>query len=302
MIANPVLKRLGFSDSDRVVIIHADDIGMCQSSIEAFNILNQTGLALSGAVMVPCPWFLEAVNLTKKLKSADVGVHLTLTSEWESYRWRPITTCDPESGMIDNLGYFFKDAAVVQEKADPVFVRKEMSRQIGLVIQTGLTATHVDTHMGTVAHPKFMFDYVNLSLSHGLPAMIFRLDEDGWIQAGLDRSTAKSAAELVSGLEYQNIPLLDHLRSMPLDNPDKRLERAKEILDNLPVGITHFIIHPSIDTPELRAITPDWACRVADFELFRQDEIALFMKEKGIKLIKYQAIKDLLPTPTPNFS
>ncbi len=68
MIANPVLKRLGFSDSDRVVIIHADDIGMCQSSIEAFHVLNQTGLALSGAVMVPCPWFLEAVNLTKKLK------------------------------------------------------------------------------------------------------------------------------------------------------------------------------------------------------------------------------------------
>ena len=302
MNANPVLNRLGFSDSDRVVIIHADDIGMCQSSIEAFHVLNQTGLALSGAVMVPCPWFLEAVNLSKKLNSVDIGVHLTLTSEWESYRWRPITTCDPKSGMIDDLGYFFKDAAVVQEKADPLFVRNEIAGQIELAIQTGLNATHVDTHMGTVAHPKFMFDYVNLSLKHGLPAMIFRLDEDGWIQAGLDRSTAKSAAELVNMLEHQNIPLLDHLRSMPLDNPAKRLERAKEILGNLPAGVTHFIIHPSVNTPELRAITPDWACRVADFELFRQDEITLFMKEKGIKLIRYQAIKDLLPTSTPNFS
>jgi hypothetical protein len=299
---NPVLKRLGLSNSDRVVIIHADDIGMCQSSIEAFNLLNQTGLIISGSVMVPCPWFIEAVNLSKKIPAADMGIHITLTSEWESYRWGPMSTRDHKSGMIDDFGYFLKDAAAVQEQADPEFVRKEIGEQIRLAIDTGLRATHVDTHMGTVAHPKFMFDYVQLSLKQGLPPMIFRLDETGWKQAGLDSLSSQVAAKLIAGLESQKIPMLDHLRSMPLDQPDQRFECAKKIFNDLSAGITHFIIHPSIDTPEIRSITPDWSCRVADFELFRQEDIALFIKEKGIKLIGYQAIKELLPTPAPNLS
>ena len=107
MNANPVLKKLGLSDTDRVAIIHTDDIGMCQASVDAFADLNQAGIISSGAVMVPCPWFLHAAEYARQHPQADLGIHLTLTSEWKTYRWGPISTRDPASGMIDEEGFFY---------------------------------------------------------------------------------------------------------------------------------------------------------------------------------------------------
>jgi hypothetical protein len=113
MQPNPVLKQLGFSKDDRVVIIHTDDIGMCQASIDAFADMVDYGLISSGAVMVPCPWFLEAAAYARAHPQADLGVHLTRTSEWETYRWGPISTRDPASGLLDEQGFFHKSSQVV---------------------------------------------------------------------------------------------------------------------------------------------------------------------------------------------
>ena len=83
---------------------------------------------------------------------------------------------------------------------------------------------------------------------------------------------------------------------MPLDtDPADRLEDAKRAFDSLPGGITHFIIHPSKDTPELRAITPDWRCRVADYETFLKEELRQYLKDTGVHVIGYRALKDLMP-------
>jgi hypothetical protein len=101
MDPNPVLRKLGFADDDRVVIIHADDIGMCQATMSAFADLVDFGLISSGAVMVPCPWFPQAAAYCRQHPLVDLGVHLTLTSEWDGYRWGPVSTRDPASGLID---------------------------------------------------------------------------------------------------------------------------------------------------------------------------------------------------------
>ena len=108
MQPNPVLKKLGFSNDDRVIIIHTDDIGMCQASVDAFADLVDFGLISSGAVMVPCPWFLEAAKFAVAHPEADLGAHMTLTSEWETYRWGPVSTRDPETGLMDEEGFFHK--------------------------------------------------------------------------------------------------------------------------------------------------------------------------------------------------
>ena len=107
---NPYLKKLGFADTDRVVVLHADDIGMCQGSVSAYASLLDFGVLSSAAFMVPCSWFPAAVACYRQyqhLPHLDVGVHLTLTSEWRDYRWRPISTCDPGSGLLDADGYLF---------------------------------------------------------------------------------------------------------------------------------------------------------------------------------------------------
>ena len=180
MNANPVLKRLGLSDTDRVAIIHTDDIGMCQASVDAFADLNEVGIISSGAVMVPCPWFLHAAGYARQNPRADLGIHLTLTSEWKTYRWGPVSTRDPASGMLDEEGFFHHLSSEAQEHGDPAAVEVELTAQVERALQMGIVPTHVDTHMGSVAHPKFMGIYIRLAQKFHLPPMIFRLDEAGW--------------------------------------------------------------------------------------------------------------------------
>ena len=292
---NPVLKKLGLSNSDRVAIIHTDDIGMCQASVEAFADLNEVGIISSGAVMVPCPWFLLAAEYARAHTQIDLGVHLTLTSEWKTYRWGPLSTRDPVSGMLDEEGCFHHTSEKVQEHADPAAVELELTAQVEHAVLAGLQPTHLDTHMGTVAHPKFMSSYLMVAMKSHLPLMIFRLDEAGWRAIGLDAEFAQEAAAFVQQLEGSGMPLLDWLGGMHLDSVENRLERTKQAFSELQPGITHFIIHPSKDTPELRAITPDWRCRVADYQNFMNDEIRQHIQKIGVQVIGYKALKELLP-------
>lgn len=296
MNPNPVLKKLGLSVDDRVAIIHCDDIGMCQASVEAFANLQETGIISSGAVMVPCPWFLHAAEYASLHPQADLGVHLTLTSEWKTYRWGPISTRDPASGMLDEQGYFHSLSAPAQEHGDPGAVEVELTEQVRRAMAAGILPTHVDTHMGSVAHPKFMGTYIQIARQFHLPPMIFRLDEAGWRAAGLDGEIASLAAGLVRQLEQDGLPLLDGMGGMHLDTSERRLERTKQALSDLSAGITHFIIHPSLDTPELRAITPDWRCRVADYQTFMNEEIRQHIRQLGVQVIGYRALKELMPT------
>lgn len=295
MNANPVLRRLGLADNDRVAIIHTDDIGMCLASVEAFADLWDFGLISSGAVMVPCPWFLKAVEYSCAHPQADLGVHTTLTSEWKTYRWGPISTRDPRSGMVDEEGFFYRDVKSAREHGDPEFVLREIEAQIERAKAAGIIPTHIDTHMGTVAHSKFMRGYLQAAIRHGLPPMIFRMDEAGWMARGLDAETAALAVSVMRILESVGMPLLDHISGLDLAKPDDRLEQAKAAFSALQPGITHFIIHPSKDTPELRAITPDWRARVADYETFLREELRDHIRASGVQVIGYGALKQLMP-------
>lgn len=292
---NPVLKKLGLASDDRVAIIHTDDIGMCQASVEAFSDLNEAGIISSGAMMMPCAWALHAAEYARQHTRVDLGIHLTLTSEWKTYRWGPISTRDPASGMLDEQGYFYHLSAPAQEHGDPAAVERELTTQVERALHAGILPTHMDTHMGAVAHPKFMGIYLQLALKFHTPIMIPRLDEAGWQEAGLDPEFAKTAVSLIQQVEGSGLPMLDAIGGMTLDSVENRLERTLQAFSELQPGITHFIIHPSRDTPELRAITPDWRCRVGDYQNFLQDEIRQHIRKIGVQVIGYQALKELMP-------
>jgi len=295
MQPNPILKKLGFAKNDRVVIIHVDDVGMCQATLPAFADLIDFGLVSSGAVMVPCPWFPQTAAYCRQHPEADLGVHLTLNSEWSSYRWGPISTRDPASGLIDEEGYLHHAQEAVQQRAAPTAVQAEIEAQVARALSGGIDVTHVDTHMGTVAHPKFMPGYVQLAHQHHLPFLMLRLDKAGWRRVGLDDETAAFATQLVIQLEEQGVPMLDHLsQELPLDRHRDRVEVAKRALDSLAPGLTHFILHPARDTPELRAITSDWRARVADYQAFTSAELRDYLKNSDIHVIGYRALRDLM--------
>jgi predicted glycoside hydrolase/deacetylase ChbG (UPF0249 family) len=294
MKPNPILKKLGYSNDDRLVIIHTDDIGMCHASIQAYSELVEFGLISSGATMVPSSWFPQVAIYCRENSKVDMGVHLTLTSEWNTYRWSPVSTRSIDSGMIDTEGYFYRSSEETQLKGDPESVKIELQAQLDRAISAGIEVTHLDTHMNTVAHPIFVTSYIQLAIQYRLPFLFPRQDELGYRRLGMDAEIASIAANYVSYLEEQGLPLIDHAAGLELDNPFNRLDQAKQALSDLPIGITHFIIHPSKETPELIAITPDWQSRVADYRTFMDENIRKHIDNIGIQIIGYKSLKDLL--------
>ncbi|MEO7908493.1 MAG: polysaccharide deacetylase family protein [Roseiflexaceae bacterium] len=295
MMPNPALRRLGFANDDRVAIIHADDIGMCQASVGAFAELAAFGLISSGAVMVPCGWFPAAAAGSRARPDDDLGIHLTLTCEWDAYRWGPISTCDPESGMIDDEGYFYRTTEQAQAHGHPDAVARELAAQVERALAAGMRPTHVDTHMGSVYSAAFLPLYLDVARRYRLAPMFFRDNEAGWRTRGANAEDATMMAQFSRQLEDAGVPLIDNIAMMPLDAPDDRIGQAKRMLAGLPPGLTHFIIHPSHDTPELRACSASWASRVADYQAFMSDELRAYVRDSGIQVIGYRALQELMP-------
>jgi hypothetical protein len=291
---NPTLEKLGYSAGDRVVIIHADDIGMCQASVQAFYDLWDYGTVSSGAVMMPCPWAPAAAELCRKNPGMDMGVHATLTAEWDLYRWGPLSTRDPGSGLIDSSGFLHGTSEQVQENADPDSVLVELTLQIERAKSWGIDVTHMDTHMGSIFHPLLLPAYIQAGFSNRIPLMILRGNIDLFEGMGASPEDAQGYLEIITMLEEQGIPLIDHFRFMPLDQPDGQIDIAKKALGELPPGITHFILHPSIDSPEIRAIADDWQSRVANYKAFLSKEVKEYIKDSGIQVIGYRHLRELL--------
>ncbi|MBI5840388.1 MAG: polysaccharide deacetylase family protein [Chloroflexi bacterium] len=294
MQPNPLLKKLGYSSTDRLVIIHTDDIGMCHASTTAFEHLWEFGTISSGAVMTPCPWFPAAAEMCRKNPQMDMGVHATFNSEWETMRWSPVSTRDPESGLIDRDGYFHQWQDAVYENAKEEAVAAELNAQVERALAAGIDVTHIDSHMGTIMNSKFVQSYLQAGMSRLLPNMLPRASAQGFAMMGVDEEALAAYTPILAQLEAQGAPMLDGLFSMPLEHDNDHIGIAKKLLSEAPAGITHFILHPSADTPELRAICPDWRARVANYNAFMNNELKQFIKDSGIQLIGYHAIRDAM--------
>src|SRR5689334_16775953 len=243
MSANPFLKKLGFSDNDRAVIIHTDDIGMCHASVQAFKDLWEFGTISSGATMVPCPWFPAVAQMCRENPDMDMGVHATLNAEWQSYRWAPISTREASSGLMDESGYFHQWQPAVYENAQPEAVELELNAQIEKALAAGIDITHVDSHMGTIMNPRFIQSYVQAAGSRRLPNMLPRMDAEG-MHNMMSNEEAATYTTIMQQLESMGTPMLEGITSLPLEHGNDHIGIAKKLLNELPAGITHFILHP----------------------------------------------------------
>ena len=126
--------------------------------------------------------------------------------------------------------------------------------------------------------------------------MLPRLDAKGIEMMGMGEPERMMYMPIMQMLESMGLPMLDGLLSMPLNEPNEstQMETAKELLGTLPEGITHFVLHPSVDTPELRAIARDWESRVANYNVFMSDELKKFLEREDFKLMGYRQIRDAM--------
>jgi predicted glycoside hydrolase/deacetylase ChbG (UPF0249 family) len=288
MNRSSVLRKLGFGATDRVVVINADDVGMCQSTLPAFFELVNAGLVSSGSLMAPCPWFPEAARWCRRHPSVDVGIHLTLTSEWDGYRWGPISTCDPASGLLDPEGYFYRNQSM-WKNPDPQAIRAEMRAQVEKALKAGLDLTHIDCHMFANLVPVAVDHYVGLGFEQGVPVMMVRQPQ--WVLA--------LSEQAINEWEEQGLPVFDHLREMYLnESAEDRIGQAQKIFDDLPPGLTYMLVHPALDTPELRAMTDDWQQRLADYETFLSSELRNHVHRCGIQVIGWRPLREAMQAAT----
>ncbi len=280
---NPILYELGYDANDRVVIFHADDIGMCQATLPAFDDLLDAGLVASGSAMVPCPWFPAVAAWRAKHPSVDLGVHLTLTSEWAPYRWGPLSTCNWAAGLLDRAGYLPCRRETLWTHGDPHAVAIEMRAQLDRAEQMGLAPTHMDSHMYTALGAPFVADYIRLALERDVPAMLM------WPALGwMDRHQTALAMQQ---LTQHGLPVFDHLVALGTSVPAvEHLPQTIQSLAGLPAGLTCWLIHPAQLTPELQAMAPDWRHRVADYTTFLEPALRREVRRLGIHVIDYQTL------------
>ncbi|MDQ1480156.1 MAG: hypothetical protein QOI44_1017 [Actinomycetota bacterium] len=273
-MALTLAERLGYAPDARLLIFNCDDLGSSRAANVAIYEALRDGLATTATLMVPCPWARDAAAM---YRGEDVGVHLTLNSEWGNYRWGPITH---SPSLLDGDGGFPRTVEDVWDHADLDEVRKECRAQVERAIYWGFDVTHLDSHMGTMQlRPAFFDVYLETAIDFGLPLRM-----------------APAAAERLIGFPYRKVAeregvvFPDHF---VYTNVGSRLQ-IEAAVTSLSPGVTEIYVHPAVDSDELRSSHPDWEMRIDDYALATKDEpFANLIAQSGAILISYRALRDL---------
>ena len=287
--AGNLAEKLGYPPDAKLLIIHGDDVGMCHAANEAMMDALEKGIVTCGSIMVPCPWFLEIAEYCRKHPEADLGIHVTLTSEWKHYRWRPVSSIDKVPGLVDEEGYLWHSVEDVVRHATPEEVETEIRAQVQRAIDFGIKPTHIDTHMGTVyASPEFFKAYCKIAREFGIPPMIISPESEIVQQRMKSDPAMASLFEMLRTLASR-FPMLDDLATgVSSTELEQRREEYKEVIRNLKPGVTQIIVHLGLDHPGMHAVTSSWLARYNDFLIFTDPEMKKFIEEQGVKLIGWR--------------
>jgi predicted glycoside hydrolase/deacetylase ChbG (UPF0249 family) len=288
-----LIERLGYDKADKVVIIHIDDIGFSHSSnVASFECLDY-GIASCGSLIVPSPWFLEAVALYKQNPVYDLGVHLTLTCEYDLYRWRALSTVDESTGLLDAEKCLWRTSEEAIKNVSVKAAELEMRAQIERAIKSGIKITHIDSHMGAVMHTKFLPTYLKLAREYKVVAFLPRPTNQQLIDIGMG-DQIEIFKKMFENLEKHGTPVLDHMVIDTGGEYPNKIEYYCDLFSKIEPGVTHFLFHSAKMSPELLAITPDSAVwRNQDFKAFTSSTLKDCIKDNDIKVIGYKQIAQL---------
>jgi predicted glycoside hydrolase/deacetylase ChbG (UPF0249 family) len=284
-------EKLGFPKGKKIILLHSDDAGMCEEANIAVQAYILKGDVPSAAVMMPCPNAEELVEWAKKHPNADVGVHLTLTSEWKKYRWTTLTDPAKVPGLIDKEGKMWRDVPEVVQNATPKEVETEIHAQIDKVLKMGYKPTHIDTHMGTLyGSPEFAKVFFETAVKYNIPANAIDLSNkevaDYYRKAGYPIND-----EMIQYLEKYPLPKLDNFTSAPDGKSyENKRDNFIKLVQSLKPGLTEIIFHPSILTENLKSITGSAQQRAWEAEMFSDPVVIQFFKDNDIEITTWREI------------
>jgi len=277
-------EKLGYPADAKLLIVHADDIGLAQSVNDATGQAFASGGITSGSIMVPCPWFIDFAEHFKKHPDLDVGIHITLTSEWDYYKFGGVLPASEIPSLLDENGYFYATVEEVGQHADPLEAEKEIRAQIEKAIAYGITPTHLDTHMGSVlAKPELLEIYMKLGKEYNVPVfaprmMLFAMPDE-------IRETVKN--------EYV---LADNIFMLNLDGPDASWEEEYgKMIENVSPGLNVMIVHLAHDNAEMQAVAVNHPAfgatwREKDLNYVQSQAFAKALEENQIQLVTWKDI------------
>ena len=285
-------ERLGWPKGAKVVIFHVDDSGMCHdANVGAAEALE--GLATSTSVMMPCGWVPEMVRYAKGRPEADIGVHLTLTSEWKEYRWGPVAGKPAVPGLVDKEGCLWDDVPLVMAHATADEVETEIRAQVDRALTMGLVPTHIDSHMGTLFTPTFFPRYVKVGIEMDLPLLI----PGGHMQFLGASSLAALLGAQIRGVARQvwdaGLPVVDDILT---DTARWRAEGNKAAqlmaaLGEMQPGITEVILHCTRPSETFKHISSSGPTRLDELEAMLDPKLERFIENEGILLTTWREMK-----------
>ncbi|NOX64481.1 MAG: ChbG/HpnK family deacetylase [Chlorobi bacterium] len=284
-------EKLGFPEGRKVLMFHADDIGMCdEANIAAKNYLDKKEIQ-NAAIMVPCPSALPAMQWAAEHPNVDVGLHLTLTSEWKTYRWGPVSNIADVPGLVDPDKMFWHEVPQVVAHASAAEVETEIRAQIEKAKSVGMNPSHIDTHMGTLyGSPAFVKVFLKVAEDYGIPANAIDLSNPKVVEH-FKKAGYPITDEVIATMADYSLPKLDFFTSVPKGNTyEEKREKLFQLVKGLPNGLTEIIFHPSVETDNLKSITNSWQQRVWEAELFSDPVVKKFLEDEQIIFTNYKDI------------
>ena len=280
-------ERLGYAPDARLLILHADDLGVAHAENTASLALLESGAISSASIMVPCPWLPEVAKYARQHPDHDLGLHLTLTSEWNPYKWGPVAAVEEVRSLTDSLGYFYDNCSEMAQNATLEAVALELHAQVRKAKAMGIQPTHLDSHMGCLFFERAAFFklYLEVGRAYGIPVM---LSKD---MAALPDSFSRHI--------QPNDLLVDRIITAGPDDFQRGMEAYyEEQLRTLGPGVHVMLVHLAEDTHEMQGMTTDYAqfpnwCapwRKADMEFFASERCKSLLREQSIQLITWKEL------------
>jgi hypothetical protein len=287
LVAKSLLERLGYPPDAKLLIVHADDLGMAHSVNMASIKGLETGLVSSASIMIPCPWLPEIADYARTHPAADLGLHLTLTSEWTHYRWGPVLAKERVPSLLDSNGYLYLTETEAASHIDPKEAELEIRAQIARAKALGIQPTHLDSHMGTLYQNQALFE------------TLFRVAHDNKLVIRVSKEWFTAAPFLPSLLGPDDVVVNGVISIEPNVTAEGWSKYYADAVKNLQPGVTEMIVHLAYDNEEMRGMTfdhPNWGSewRQRDFQFVTSEAFRKLLQENNVKLVTWREVGKLM--------
>ncbi|MEP7259170.1 MAG: polysaccharide deacetylase family protein [Flavitalea sp.] len=314
-------EKLGWPKNAKVIIFHVDDAGMSYSSNQGAIQSIEKGIATSCSIMMPTPWAASFAKYVIAHPAIDAGLHLTLTSEWDNYRWGPLCGKKQVPGLTDTEGALWPEVEDVVAHASAEEVECEIKAQLDRALTIGLKPTHLDSHMGTLfANEAYLKKYIQLGIDNKIPVMfpggnnkmltapsIEKLKATGkWkegmaLPAPFDNDKARAVGKMIWDA---GLPVLDDLHTNSGDwkpanaeqkSPEWTRFKVQQFIASLKTmqpGLAMIIVHSSDITDTFRQISASGGSRYADMMSMMDPELKAYIKKEGIILTTWREVME----------